>query len=149
MARLYINNIYWIYRAPKSIVSNCSPQFILDFQNKFCCILGIKIKLFTAFYPQTNGQTEIINQYFDQQLHPFIDYYQDNWLELLPIIDYVQLTLPHNSIGMSLFKLLHRYIPRMSFNWDRPTKPIMAHKHLNYKEAQTFTEKIHRAQETA
>jgi len=31
MARMYINNIYRIYGAPKLIVSNHRPQFILDF----------------------------------------------------------------------------------------------------------------------
>jgi len=31
MARIYINNIYQIYGAPKLIVSDCGPQFILDF----------------------------------------------------------------------------------------------------------------------
>ena len=51
MARLYINNIYWFYGAPESIVFDCGPQFILDFWNEFCHILGIKIKLSTVFYP--------------------------------------------------------------------------------------------------
>ena len=29
-----------------------------------------------------------MNQYIDQQLHPFVNYYQDNWLEILLMIDY-------------------------------------------------------------
>ena len=73
----------------------------------------------------------------------FINYYQDNWLELLPIIDYAQLTLPYNSIGMSLFKLLYGYTPQMSFNWNRPTKPIIARKYFSHKEAQAFTKRIY------
>jgi len=51
MARLYVNNIYWFYSAPKLIVSNYGPQFISDFWNKLYRILGIKIKLSTIFYP--------------------------------------------------------------------------------------------------
>jgi len=51
MARMYINNIYRIYGAPKLIVSNYGPQFILDFWDKFCRILRIKIKLSTIFHP--------------------------------------------------------------------------------------------------
>ena len=31
MARIYINNIYQIYSAPKLIISDYRPQFILDF----------------------------------------------------------------------------------------------------------------------
>ena len=78
-------------------------------------------------------------------MRPFINYYQDNWLELLPIIDYAQLTLPYDSIGMSPFELLYGYAPRMSFNWDRPTKPVIAHKRLSYEEAQAFIKRIYRA----
>jgi len=51
IARIYINNIYQIHGAPKLIISNRRPQFILDFWDEFCRILGIKIKLSTAFYP--------------------------------------------------------------------------------------------------
>ncbi len=47
----------------------------------------------------------------------------------------MQLMLPYNSIGMSPFKLLNGYTPQMSFDWNRPTKPIMAHEYLNHKEA--------------
>jgi len=60
-------------------------------------------------------------------------------------MDYAQLTLPYNSIGISLFKLLYGYTPQTSFDWDRPTKPTTAHKRLSYKEAQVFAKRIHKA----
>ena len=78
-------------------------------------------------------------------MRSFINYYQDNWLELLSIIDYTQLTLPYNSIGMSPFELLYGYTLQMSFNWDRPTKPTTACECLSYKEAQAFIKRIYRA----
>ena len=83
MARIYVNNIYRIYGALKLIISNYRSQFILDFQDKFYFILRIKIRLSTIFHFQTNGQTKIINQYLNQRLRPFVNYYQDNQLELL------------------------------------------------------------------
>ena len=43
--------------------------------------------------------------------------------------------LPYNSIGILLFKLLYRYKPQTSFNWDIPIGPIIARKRLSYKEA--------------
>ena len=63
-------------------------------------------------------------------------------------MDYAQLTLPYNSIGMSPFELLYGYTPQTSFNWDRPTKPITARKRLSHKEAQVFAKRIYRAWET-
>ena len=65
IAKMYLQHIYWYYSAPESIVSDRGPQFIFYFWKEFCCILSIKLKLFTAFHPQTDGQTEIMNQYLN------------------------------------------------------------------------------------
>ena len=48
MARLYIQNIYRTRGVPESIVSDRGPQFISDFWDEFCRILGIQLKLSTA-----------------------------------------------------------------------------------------------------
>ena len=109
MARLYSQYIYRTRGAPESIVSDRGPQFISAFWEEFCRILGIKLKLSTAFHPQTDGQTEIMNQYLTQRLRPFVNYYQDNWSDLLPMMDYAQLTNWHESIRTSLFELLNAY----------------------------------------
>ena len=130
-------------------MSDRGPQFISDFWDEFCRILGIKLKLSTAFHPQTDGQTEIMNQYLDQRLRPFVNYYQDNWSELLPIMDYAQLTLPHDSIGMSPFELLYGYSPRTSFDWDRPEGPTTVRERLSYDEAQRTVRTLQEAWETA
>ena len=44
-------------------------------------MLGIKSKLSTAFHPQTDGQTERVNQELEQYLRMFIDYRQEQWPE--------------------------------------------------------------------
>jgi hypothetical protein len=57
MARLYIQYIYRIWGAPESIVSDRGPQSISAFWDEFCRILGIKLKLSTAFiHKQTDKQ---------------------------------------------------------------------------------------------
>jgi hypothetical protein len=111
MARLFVLYILQTYRIPDSIVSDRRLQFISEFWNELCRILGIKLKLSTAFYLQTDRQTEIINQYIDQRLRPFVNYYQDDWSELLPIMDYIQATLLHESTGLSPFQVEFGYEP--------------------------------------
>jgi hypothetical protein len=63
MAELFITHVYRHHGVPDSIVSDRGPQFISDFWNEFCHILGVKLKLSTAYHAPTNGQTEIINQH--------------------------------------------------------------------------------------
>jgi RNase H-like domain found in reverse transcriptase/Reverse transcriptase (RNA-dependent DNA polymerase)/Integrase zinc binding domain/Integrase core domain/Retroviral aspartyl protease len=149
IAQLYITNIYRHHGVPDSIVSDRGPQFISDFWKAFTSILGIQLKLSTAFHPETDGQTEIMNQYMDQRLRPFVSYYQDNWSELLPIMDYAQLTLPHDSIGMSPFELLYGYKARTSFDWQAPRNPATAREKLSQEEAQAMARRMHDAWERA
>jgi transposase InsO family protein len=148
MAQLYVSYVYRYRGAPQTIVSDRGPQFISEFWNEFCRILGIQLKLSTAFHPQTDGQTEVMNQYLDQRLRPFVNYYQDNWSELLPIMDYAQLTMPHESIGMSPFELLNAYPPRTSFDWQTPPANTPRER-LNQQEAQEVVKTLQQAWETA
>ena len=147
IAELYIQHIYCIKGVLDTIILDRGPQFISDFWREFYRILSVKLKLSTIFHPQTDGQIEIINQYINQRLRPFVLYYQDNWLEMLSLIDYTQLILPYDSIRMSPFQLLYGYEPRISFNQKTPTKPINIRQKLSYKEAYTMATCMHQAQE--
>lgn len=124
MASLFIYHVWRYFGPPDSIVSDRGPQFISDFWTEFCRLLGTRLKLSTAYHPQTDGQTEIMNQYLGQRLRPFVNYYQDNWSELLPMMDYAQLTLPHSSIGMSPFEVRNGFKARTSFDWADPTGEV-------------------------
>ncbi|CCD55602.1 hypothetical protein BofuT4_P154140.1 [Botrytis cinerea T4] len=50
--------------------------------------MGIKRKLSTSFHPQTDGQTERTNQTMEAYLRCYVNYRQDNWVELLPMAQF-------------------------------------------------------------
>ena len=149
MAQLFIANVYRTHGAPETIVSDRGPQFISEFWTEFCRILGIKLKLSTAYHPQTDGQTEIMNQYLDQRLRPFINYHQDDWSDLLPIMDFAQATLPHDSTGLTPFFVEFGYEPRTSFDWAEPSVPVNARERLSREEAQRLAKRMHSAWQIA
>jgi len=66
---------------PKSIISDRGPQFAAGLMRELNEILGIKTKLLMAFHPQTDEQTERMNQELKQYLRMFIDHHQEQWLE--------------------------------------------------------------------
>ena len=123
MARLFILHVYRWKGPPDTIVSDRGGQFISEFWNEFCRILGIKLKLSTSHHPQTDGQTEIANQYMAQRLRPFVNYYQDDWSEWLPIIDFAASVLPNQSTGLAPSYIDNGYTPRTSFDWSEPSTP--------------------------
>jgi len=44
-------------------------------------MLGIETRLFTMFHPQTDRQTERMNQELEQYLRFFVEYRQKDWPE--------------------------------------------------------------------
>ena len=137
---------------PDTIISDRGPQFVSDFWNEFCSRIGMKLKLSTANHPQTDGQTEIVNQYFDQRLRPYINYYQDDWDEWVAIIDYQQSALWHETIGQSPFFTERGYEPRTSFDWESQVSSSTPKEKLNRDEAKSLVARLHeswqRAKET-
>jgi len=72
----------------ESIVSDRRPQFAAELTKKLNRMLGIKTKLSTAFYLQTDGQTEQINQKLEQHLWFFVDHKQKDWPEWLVMAEF-------------------------------------------------------------
>jgi hypothetical protein len=147
---LYYQYIWRTYRTPETITSDRGPQFISSFASELGLVLGFRFKLSTASHPQTDGNTEILNQVIQQRLRPFVNHYQDNWSELLPCMDFAQATLPHESTGLSPFEIENRYKAHTHFDWEARTKEFKSpQERLNRKEAQRVMTRAHAAWEFA
>jgi len=62
IAKIYRNKIWKLYGVPRNILSNRGPQFTSKFMEEFTKVLRTKRQLSIAYHPQTDGQTERINQ---------------------------------------------------------------------------------------
>ena len=81
LARLFRDNVWKLHGLLESIVLDRGPQFAAELTKKLNRMLGIETRLSTAFHPQTNEQTERMNQKLEQYLKFFVDYRQKNWPE--------------------------------------------------------------------
>ena len=61
LARLFRDNIWKLHGLLESVVSDRGPQFAVELTKELNRMLGIQMRLLTAFHPQTNGQMERIN----------------------------------------------------------------------------------------
>ena len=59
----------------------------------------------TAYHPQTDGQTERVNQALEQYLRCYINYNLSNWLDLLPSAEFAYNNQAYKGIKESLFYL--------------------------------------------
>ena len=65
-----------------------------------------------AYYPQTDGQTEQVNQVLKQYLWCYVNYNLSNWLDLLPSVEFAYNNQVHEDIKESLFFLEYGRYPR-------------------------------------
>ena len=83
LARIFAREIWRLHGLPRDIVSDRDSRFKSNTWNDFLCVTGIHHRMSMAFYPQTDGQTERVNQVIDVYLGPFLNQGQDNWVHLL------------------------------------------------------------------
>ena len=103
VARLFLRDVYRLHGLPSDIVSDRDKVFTSGFWHQFLALLGIKPNLSTAFHPQTDGQTERVNQVLEQYLRIFCNYQQDDWQELLPLAELAYNNSIHASTGKTPF----------------------------------------------
>jgi transposase InsO family protein len=70
-ALLFLKEVWKHHGTPRAVVSDRGPQFVAAFTRELYKLLGIKLALLTAYHPQTNGQTEHVNQVIEGYLRTF------------------------------------------------------------------------------
>lgn len=68
LAELYMARIVCLHDVPKRIVSDRSSQFTSRFWERLHEALGTRLDFSTAYHPQTDGQTERVNQVLEDIL---------------------------------------------------------------------------------
>jgi len=105
IAKIYRNNIWKLHGIPKKILSNQEPQFVLKFMKKFTKALEMKRQLLMAYYSQTDGQIERINQEIGMFLRHYVNYQQDNWMDWLATAEFQYNSKKHTATRRTLFEL--------------------------------------------
>lgn len=111
LAELFHSEIELKYGPPEGIVSDRGPIFTSEFWSQLCYLSKIKLRLSTAFHPQTDGQTERMNQTLEQYLRKFIDNEQILWAKLLSSAEYCCNNAPSATTAISPFFALMGYNP--------------------------------------
>ncbi|MBW0526894.1 hypothetical protein O181_066609 [Austropuccinia psidii MF-1] len=103
LAHLCIKNILSKHGLPSSIVSDRGSLFVSSFWNNLCQKLKISRDLSTAYHPETDGQTERVNQILKQYPHMYVSYHQDDWNTWLSLAEFAYNNSHHSSKKQSTF----------------------------------------------
>ena len=112
IARLFINHVFRDHGFPIKVISDRGTQFVSRFMKELYGALGIKGNPSTAYHPQTDGQTEHVNQEVKEFLTIFVNNKQDDWSEWLPIAQFCHNDRQHSATKHSPFFLNYGRHPR-------------------------------------
>jgi len=103
LTKIFAREIWRFYGLPTDIVSDRDSRFTSEVWKEFLRLLGIRPRMSTAFHPQTDGQTERLNQTIEVYLWAFVTKEQDDWVSLLPMAEFAYNNSVTTGNGMTPF----------------------------------------------
>ena len=102
---LFLEHVWHHHGLPEEVISDQGPAFMTNFSCKLTTLLRVKLTPSTSYHPQTNGQTECMNQETEAYLQIFMTHQQDNWADWLPLAEFTYNNKVHTAMRQTLFKL--------------------------------------------
>ena len=112
-ATLYLDYVYKRFGLPDKIISDRDPCFTSQLFQELGRILGIKLAMSTAYHPQTDGETERVNQEVEIYLHMFCAINPEDLKCLLPTAEFTHNQRTHSVQKNSPFYLMMGYEPKV------------------------------------
>ena len=119
IAELMFEEVYKLHGLPKHIISDQDVLFTSIFQGHLHELVGTKLKMSSAYHPETDGSTERANRTVAQMLQQCINEKQTDWVSKLPAIEFAINSARSESTGFAPFVLNTGRMPR-SMIWTSP-----------------------------
>ncbi|KAJ3684022.1 hypothetical protein LUZ61_013186 [Rhynchospora tenuis] len=111
VAQLFLENVYKLHGLPQNIVSDRDPVFTSLFWQEIMGTLGVKLNMGTAYHPQSDGQTERVNQCIEGYLRSMLLNQPKQWTKWLSLAEFWYNTNYYSSLKTTPFQALYGYAP--------------------------------------
>lgn len=105
VANLFMDIVGRLHGMPRSIVSDRDPLFISRFWKELFSLSGTKLRLSSAYHPQSDGQTEVANRIIEQYLRAFVHQNPSRWGHYLLWAEWSYNTSCHSATGVTPFEV--------------------------------------------
>ena len=111
LAKIFAREVWRFHGLPTDIMSDRDSHFTSEVWQEFLNLLEIRPRMSTAFHPQTDGQTERLNQTIESYLQAFVGKEQDDWVRLLPMAEFAYNNSVTTGNGISPFYTNYGFHP--------------------------------------
>ena len=84
IAAIFLQDVIKLHGIPRSIISDRDLVFISSFWTELFRLCDTKLKRSTAYHPQIDGQTEVVNRCVQMFLRCFVGFKTKTWITWLP-----------------------------------------------------------------
>ncbi|KAL0537361.1 hypothetical protein IC582_026339 [Cucumis melo] len=116
-AQLYMSEIVRLHGVPVSIVSDKDARFTSKFWKGLQTAMGTRLDFSTAFHPQTDSQTERLNQVLEDMLRACALEFPGSWDSHLHLMEFAYNNSYQATIGMAPFEALYGKCCRSPVCW--------------------------------
>ncbi|KAM0872306.1 hypothetical protein ACQ4PT_038804 [Festuca glaucescens] len=112
VAIAYVDNIFKLHSLPEVMVSDRDPIFNSRLWRELFKLVGTELAMSSSRHPQTDRQTERVNQCLEMYLRCFVHSCPRQLRHWLPLAEYWYNTSFHTAIQTSPFEALYGHQPR-------------------------------------
>ena len=111
VAKVFMENVYKLHGLPASITSDRDPVFLSRFWKELFSIQGVNLHYSTAYHPQKDGQTEIVNKGIKHYLRCMTGDIPNQWARWLPLVEWWYNTIYHSATKMTPYEIVYGFPP--------------------------------------
>jgi hypothetical protein len=118
-AKIYIDQIVRLHGILMTIVSDRGAPFVARFSEQLQKSLGTTMIRSSVYHPQTDGQTERVNQILEDMLRACVIHYGKDWDKFLSLAEFSYNNNYQSNLKMAPFEASYGRRCRTPLNWSQ------------------------------